>query len=131
MAGQHHQCSEHELGHTREIMSCRETWCAAVHEITKSRTWKLNNTNFYLSWAHEENIIMGINCLLSVHIVIFCLKASGLHYRMEAKERFAWMASFTGSVSLWLPCPLFFILLYLAYIDLSILKMLWLNDILM
>ena len=101
MAGQHHQCSEHALGHTREIMSYRETWCAAVHEITKSRTWQLNNANFYLSWAHEENIIMAINCLLSVHIVIFCLKASGLHCRMEAKERFAWMPSFTGSVSLW------------------------------
>lgn len=36
---------------------------------------------------------------------------------------------FTRSGSL--PCPLFFILLYLAFIDLSIFKMLWLNDILM
>ena len=38
MAGWHHECNEHELGHTLEMVRDREAWHAAVLVVAKSQT---------------------------------------------------------------------------------------------
>ena len=42
MVGWHHQLDGHGLGGLRELVMDRETWCATVHGVTKSRT-RLSN----------------------------------------------------------------------------------------
>ena len=39
MAGWHHRLYGHELGELRELVMDREAWRAAIHGVTKSRTW--------------------------------------------------------------------------------------------
>ena len=39
MAGLHYWCNEMNLGQLWEMVGDREAWCAAVHGVTKSRTW--------------------------------------------------------------------------------------------
>ena len=39
MVGWHHQRYGHEFEWTRELVMDREAWHAAIHEVTKSRTW--------------------------------------------------------------------------------------------
>ena len=38
MVGRHHQFNGHELGKLWEMVKDRETWRAAVHGVTRSRT---------------------------------------------------------------------------------------------
>ena len=38
MAGQHHQCNEHELGQTLGDGKGQKAWCAAVSGVVKSWT---------------------------------------------------------------------------------------------
>ena len=38
MVGWRHLLNGHELRKLQEIVKDREAWCAAVHEVTKSRT---------------------------------------------------------------------------------------------
>ena len=42
MVGWHNQLDGHELSKLQELVMDREAWCAAVHEVTKSRT-RLND----------------------------------------------------------------------------------------
>ena len=37
MVGWHHQLSGHEFSKLQEMLKDRETWCAAVHGVTKSQ----------------------------------------------------------------------------------------------
>ena len=39
MAGLHYWCNEMNLGQLWEMVGDREAWCAAVHGVTKTRTW--------------------------------------------------------------------------------------------
>ena len=39
MAGGHHRFKGHELEELRELVTDREAWCAAIHGVTKCRTW--------------------------------------------------------------------------------------------
>ena len=38
MVGWHHQLNGHELGELQELVMDRETWCAGIHGVSKSRT---------------------------------------------------------------------------------------------
>ena len=38
MAGWHHRLNGHELSKLQELVTDREAWRAAVHEVTKSQT---------------------------------------------------------------------------------------------
>ena len=44
MVGWHHQLNGHEFEQTPGVMKDREAWRAAVHGVTKSRTWQTNWT---------------------------------------------------------------------------------------
>ena len=44
MVGWHHWLSGHELSKLQELVMDREAWCAAVHGVTKHRTWPSNWT---------------------------------------------------------------------------------------
>ena len=39
MVGWHHWLDGHGLGGPRELVIDREAWCAAIHGVSKSRTW--------------------------------------------------------------------------------------------
>ena len=57
MVGWHHWLDGHEFGHPWELVMDREAWCAAVHGVTKSRTWLSNWTELNWSeliWTHER-----------------------------------------------------------------------------
>ena len=45
MVGWHHWLNGHEFEQARELVMDREAWCAAVHGVTKSRTWLSNWTD--------------------------------------------------------------------------------------
>ena len=53
MVGWHHWLNGHSLSKFQELVMDREAWCAAVHGITKSRTWLSD-------WTE---LICDINCL--------------------------------------------------------------------
>ena len=44
IVGWHQQLNGHSLSKVQEILKDREAWCAAVHGVTKSRTWLSNWT---------------------------------------------------------------------------------------
>ena len=54
MVGWHHWLNGHELGELWELVMDREAWCAAVHGVSKSRTWLSDWTE--LNWRHAEKI---------------------------------------------------------------------------
>ena len=43
------------LGELRELVMDREAWSAAVHEVTKSRTWLSE-----LNWTHTSKVMLKI-----------------------------------------------------------------------
>ena len=51
MAGQHRQCSEHELGQTREMVRDRETWSLRSQSMRSRRvghgTWTIPSFNYH------------------------------------------------------------------------------------
>ena len=46
MAGWHHQLNALSLGELRELVMDREAWRAAIHGVTKSRTWLSDWTEY-------------------------------------------------------------------------------------
>ena len=50
MVGWHHWLNGHEFEQAPELVMDREAWHAAVHGVTKSRTWLSNWTE--LNWSH-------------------------------------------------------------------------------
>ena len=44
MVGGHHRLNGHEFGKLQELVIDREAWHAALHGVTKSRTWLSNRT---------------------------------------------------------------------------------------
>ena len=54
MAGWHHRCMDMNLGKLRKMVKDREVWCAAVHGVSKSRTWLGDWTT---TWVHKDFIV--------------------------------------------------------------------------
>ena len=48
MVGWHHRLDGHWVGSGSELVMNREAWWAAVHGITKSRTWLSDSTTLFL-----------------------------------------------------------------------------------
>ena len=61
MAGWHHQCSEHELGQSLEMVRNREVWHAAVYGVAKLETT-----------GELNNIINSIITSINIPIFIYC-----------------------------------------------------------
>ena len=51
MAGWHHWLDGHELGELRELVMDRDSWCAVIHGVTKSRTRLSDWTE--LNWTDQ------------------------------------------------------------------------------
>ena len=55
------------LGELRELVTDREAWCAAIHGVTKSRTWLSDWTKLNSSWRNLRLSKINIidQCILS------------------------------------------------------------------
>ena len=73
MVGWHHQLMDMSLSKLREMVKDRETWCVAVHGVTKSWTqlsnWTTKNLNIYERFS---NIAMWTLSYLPRQIFVSC-----------------------------------------------------------
>ena len=78
IVGWHHRLSGHEFEQALELVMDREAWSAAVHGVTKSRTWLSNRTELKVTqdcfWDLFTDSIQQYTISVAIRKTLLCGK---------------------------------------------------------